>query len=84
MELGSDPAYAWATIKEGVALLPKSAVPVFLGGEHSIAPPIVSGLVQKTPMRAERACAEAHIGSAGGIRLHEVEPCLHQQENPGD
>ena len=44
MDLGSDPAYASQTIMEGLALLPEGAVPIFLGGEHSIAPPLVEGL----------------------------------------
>jgi agmatinase len=47
MELGSDPVYAWETIKEGLALLPKGAVPVLLGGEHSIAPPAVDYLARQ-------------------------------------
>ena len=44
MELGADPSYAQETIKEGIALLPERAVPIFLGGEHSITPTIVEGL----------------------------------------
>ena len=44
MELSSDPGYAEEAIKEGIALLPKAAVPIFLGGEHSITPPIVERL----------------------------------------
>ena len=36
------------TIKEGIALLPAGAVPIFLGGEHSIAPPIVEGLARRS------------------------------------
>ena len=44
IDLGADPAYAEETIKECIALLPKAAVPIFLGGEHSITPPIVEGL----------------------------------------
>ncbi|OQB22373.1 MAG: formimidoylglutamase [Euryarchaeota archaeon ADurb.Bin190] len=47
MELGADPAYAEETIKEGIALLPEKAVPIFLGGEHSITPAIVEGLGQR-------------------------------------
>jgi agmatinase len=47
MELGADPAYAEATIKEGIALLPKAAIPIFLGGEHSIMPPIVESLARR-------------------------------------
>ena len=44
MELGADPTYAHETIKDGIALLPEEAVPIFLGGEHSITPAIVEGL----------------------------------------
>lgn len=44
VELGADPAYAEETIKEAVAFLPKNAVPIFFGGEHSITPAIVEGL----------------------------------------
>jgi len=47
MDLGTDPAYADATIKEGIALLAKEVVPIFLGGEHSITPPIVESLAQQ-------------------------------------
>lgn len=62
MDLGADPAYAEETIKEAIALLPKDAVPIFLGGEHSITPPIVEGLAQK---RADEALGvlvlDAHL-----------------------
>ncbi len=47
MELGADPVYAIETIRDGLALLPNRAVPIFLGGEHSITPPIVEGLMKK-------------------------------------
>jgi agmatinase len=48
MELGADPAYAEETIKEGIALLPKAAIPIFLGGEHSITPPIVESFALRS------------------------------------
>lgn len=48
MDLGADPAYAEETIKEGIALLPRAAVPIFLGGEHSIAPAIVEALALRS------------------------------------
>jgi len=48
MDLGADPAYADATIKEGIALLPEAAIPIFLGGEHSITPPIVESLAERS------------------------------------
>jgi agmatinase len=54
MDLGADPAYAEETIKEGIALLPKAAVPIFLGGEHSITPPIAESLAKN--------CAEGELG----------------------
>ncbi|HWQ20703.1 MAG TPA: agmatinase [Methanotrichaceae archaeon] len=44
MELGSDPAYAWDEIRCSIKDLPKGIVPIFLGGEHSITPPIVDAL----------------------------------------
>jgi agmatinase len=50
MELGADPAYADATIKEGIALLPKAAIPIFLGGEHSITPPIVESFARRSAL----------------------------------
>jgi agmatinase len=48
MELGADPGYAEETIKDGIALLPKAAIPIFLGGEHSITPPIVESLSRRS------------------------------------
>ena len=50
MELGADPAYAEETIKEGLAFLPDGAVPIFLGGEHSITPAIVEGLGRRASL----------------------------------
>jgi len=50
MELGADPAYAQETIKEGIAFLPEKAVPIFLGGEHSITPAIVEGLGRRASL----------------------------------
>jgi agmatinase len=61
MELGSDPAYAWETVKEGIALLPKKCVPIFLGGEHSIAPPIVEGLCQSRQCELGVLVLDAHL-----------------------
>ena len=61
MELGSDPAYAWETIKEGIALLPGTCVPIFLGGEHSIAPPIVEGLCRSRQNDLGVLVLDAHL-----------------------
>jgi len=62
MDLGADPAYADATIKDGIALLPKAAVPIFLGGEHSISPPIVESLARlKAPGGLGVLVLDAHL-----------------------
>ncbi|MEA2045515.1 MAG: agmatinase [Euryarchaeota archaeon] len=45
--LGSDPAYAWETIGESFAFIPAEATPIFLGGEHSIAPPVVAEVARR-------------------------------------
>jgi len=61
MELGADPAYAEETIKEGLALLPEKAVPIFLGGEHSITPAIVEGLGRHAPGALGVLVLDAHL-----------------------
>ncbi len=61
MDLGADPVYAEETIKEGIALLPGHAVPIFLGGEHSITPPIVEALAQKSPGSLGILVLDAHL-----------------------
>jgi len=60
MELGADPSYAEETIKEGIALLPERAVPIFLGGEHSITPAIVEGLGRR-PGALDVLVLDAHL-----------------------
>ena len=61
MELGSDPAYAWATIKEGISLLPEDVVPILVGGEHSVAPPIVEGLLERSKEGLGVLVLDAHL-----------------------
>lgn len=62
MDLGADPAYAEETIKEGIALLPRAAVPIFLGGEHSIAPAIVEALaLRNRPEGLAVLVLDAHL-----------------------
>jgi agmatinase len=62
MDLGADPAYAEETIKEGVALLPKAAVPIFFGGEHSITPAIVEALARRnSPEGLAVLVLDAHL-----------------------
>jgi agmatinase len=61
MELGADPAYAEETIMEGIAFLPEKAVPIFLGGEHSITPAIVEGLGRRAPGSLDVLVLDAHL-----------------------
>ena len=61
MELGADPAYAEETIKEGLAFQPERAVPIFLGGEHSITPAIVEGLGRRAPGALDVLVLDAHL-----------------------
>ena len=62
MDLGADPVYAEETIKEGVALLPRAAVPIFFGGEHSIAPAIVEALaLRNRPEGLAVLVLDAHL-----------------------
>ena len=61
MELGADPSYAEETIKEGLAFLPERAVPIFLGGEHSITPAIVEGLGRRAPGALDVLVLDAHL-----------------------
>ncbi|HOT07672.1 MAG: agmatinase [Methanosaeta sp. PtaB.Bin039] len=44
LELGSDPSAAWQSIEDAFGFLPSSPLPVVMGGEHSITPPIVGSL----------------------------------------
>ena len=62
MELGADPAYAEETIMEGINFLPERAVPIFLGGEHSITPAIVEGLGRRaTGASLDVLVLDAHL-----------------------
>ena len=61
MELGADPSYAEETIKEGLAFLPERAVPIFLGGEHSITPAIVEGLGRRLRGSLGVLVLDAHL-----------------------
>ena len=62
MDLGADPAYAEETIKEGIALLPRTVVPIFFGGEHSIAPAIVEALaLRNRPEGLAVLVLDAHL-----------------------
>lgn len=47
LELGSDPLYAIEAIKDGLSTLPEGTIPIALGGEHSIAPPIAEHMAKQ-------------------------------------
>jgi agmatinase len=47
LELGTNPSVASKAIKEAVIELPEGAIPICLGGEHSITPPIVEALAEQ-------------------------------------
>ncbi len=47
LDLGADPAYARQTIRDGFAFVPEKATPIFIGGEHSITPPIVAEVARR-------------------------------------
>ncbi|HPE63230.1 MAG TPA: agmatinase family protein [Methanothrix sp.] len=57
LDLGADPAYARQTIRESFAFIPEVAIPIFIGGEHSITPPIV----------AEVARRHGNVGAGNGV-----------------
>ncbi|MGC9515848.1 agmatinase family protein [Methanocrinis sp.] len=64
LDLGADPAYARETIRDGFAFIPERAIPIFIGGEHSITPPIVAEVAQRRrgKLRAEVG-ADRYVGS---------------------
>lgn len=47
LDLGADPVYARETIRDGFAFIPEKATPIFIGGEHSITPPIVAEVARR-------------------------------------
>ena len=47
LDLGADPAYARETIRESFAFIPERAIPIFIGGEHSITPPVVAEVARR-------------------------------------
>lgn len=47
LDLGADPAYARETIKDSFDFIPPGATPIFIGGEHSISPPIVGEVARR-------------------------------------
>lgn len=70
LELGSDPCYSWETIRESFAFVPIDATPIFLGGEHSITPPIVKEMARRQDMGV--IVLDAHLDlreQYGGTKL---------------
>jgi len=45
LDLGSDPATAWEAMRDCFSFLPDQAVPVFIGGEHSVTPALVEQMM---------------------------------------
>ena len=45
--LGADPAYARQTIRDSFGFIPEKATPIFIGGEHSITPPIIAEVARR-------------------------------------
>jgi agmatinase len=60
LDLGADPAYARETIKDSFVFIPEGATPIFIGGEHSITPPIVAEVARRR--RGESGADESGIG----------------------
>jgi agmatinase len=82
MELGSDPACAWDAIGSGLNAIPEGAIPIVLGGEHSITPPIVEHMAKfgdlgvlvldaHLDLRSEYGCT-AFSHACAGRRILEI------------
>lgn len=88
LDLGADPAYARETIRESFAFIPEKATPIFIGGEHSIAPPIVAEVARRR--RGESGIGvivlDAHFDlreEYGGTRLSHACASRHILETDG-
>jgi len=60
LDLGADPACARETIKDSFDFIPSVATPIFIGGEHSISPPIVGEVARRR--RGESGADKGGIG----------------------
>ncbi len=70
LELETNPPLAWKAIKDTISALPKKAIPVCLGGEHSITPPIVEALAKQGDLGV--VVLDAHLDlrdEYGGTKL---------------
>lgn len=84
LDLGSEPAYAQGCIEESFAFLPEGATPIFLGGEHSITPPIVAELSRRSDIGV--IVLDAHLDlrdEYGGTRLSHACASRRILEIPG-
>jgi agmatinase len=88
LDLGADPAYARETIRDSFAFIPEKATPIFIGGEHSIAPPIVAEVARRR--RGESGIGvivlDAHFDlreEYGGTRLSHACASRHILETDG-
>lgn len=61
LDLGADPSYARETIRESFAFIPGGATPIFIGGEHSITPPIVAEVARRRRGEIGVIVLDAHL-----------------------
>lgn len=61
LDLGADPRYARETIRESFAFIPGGATPIFIGGEHSITPPIVAEVARRRRGEIGVIVLDAHL-----------------------
>ncbi|KQC15488.1 MAG: agmatinase family protein [Methanothrix sp.] len=67
LDLGADPAYANETIRDSFAFIPERAIPIFIGGEHSITPPIVAEVARRQRGKLGAGVgADSDVGSDNG------------------
>ncbi|HII07755.1 MAG TPA: agmatinase [Methanotrichaceae archaeon] len=85
LDLGSDPAYARETIRDSFAFIPEKATPIFIGGEHSITPPIVAEVARRHG-EIGVIVLDAHLDlrdEYGGTRLSHACTSRHILETEG-
>ncbi len=86
LDLGSDPAYARETIRDSFAFIPEKATPIFIGGEHSITPPIVAEVARRSRGEIGVIVLDAHLDlreEYGGTKLSHACASRHILETDG-
>jgi agmatinase len=86
LDLGADPAYAWETIRDSFAFIPEKATPIFIGGEHSITPPIVAEVARRRRGEIGVIILDAHLDlreEYGGTKLSHACASRHILETDG-